>query len=94
MVLHDEIGLSPDELQVLTNDLCYTFARSTTAVSIVSPAYYARLACERGRCYLRSLFQGITKQPDDLYDQDPMLEAKSLWKDGVAQPLKETMFYL
>ncbi|KAJ7521394.1 hypothetical protein O6H91_19G051600 [Diphasiastrum complanatum] len=48
-VLYDEIGFSPDELQQLTNYLCYTYARSTTAVSVVAPIYYAHLAAIRCR---------------------------------------------
>ena len=106
--MHDEIGLSPDELQTLTHDMSYLFARATKAVSLVPPAYYADLACERGRCYLRALLQGITeravtatssgkkktKEEEEEYARGTMEEAKRLWKDGVSGPLKETMFYL
>ncbi|KAK7322499.1 hypothetical protein VNO77_25880 [Canavalia gladiata] len=43
-VLHDEIGFSADGLQELVHYLCYTYQRSTTAVSIVAPIYYAHWA--------------------------------------------------
>ncbi|CAA7024297.1 unnamed protein product [Microthlaspi erraticum] len=53
-VLHDENGFSADALQMLTNSLCYTFARCTRSVSIVPPAYYAHLAAFRARYYMES----------------------------------------
>ena len=59
-VVHDEIKIGADQLQCLTNDISYMFARATKAVSLVSPAYYADLACERGRCYIHPLLQGIS----------------------------------
>src|SRR4051812_28166459 len=37
-VVHDEIKFQADELQKLTNDVSYLFARATKAVSLVSPA--------------------------------------------------------
>uniref|UniRef100_U9UQ28 Piwi domain-containing protein n=1 Tax=Rhizophagus irregularis (strain DAOM 181602 / DAOM 197198 / MUCL 43194) TaxID=747089 RepID=U9UQ28_RHIID len=44
-VLFDENGFSSDALQILTYNLCYSFARCTRAVSIVPSVYYARLVC-------------------------------------------------
>ncbi|XP_015577594.1 protein argonaute 5 isoform X2 [Ricinus communis] len=51
-VLYDENHFTADNLQVLTNNLCYTFARCTRSVSIVPPAYYAHLAAFRARYYI------------------------------------------
>ncbi|XP_068646906.1 protein argonaute 1-like [Aristolochia californica] len=51
-VLWDENKFSADELQLLTNNLCYTYARCTRSVSIVPPAYYAHLAAFRARFYM------------------------------------------
>ncbi|KAF5730258.1 protein argonaute 1 [Tripterygium wilfordii] len=51
-VLWDENKFSADELQSLTNNLCYTYARCTRSVSIVPPAYYAHLAAFRARFYM------------------------------------------
>ncbi|GAY65854.1 hypothetical protein CUMW_244220 [Citrus unshiu] len=51
-VLFDENRFSADGLQVLTNNLCYTYARCTRSVSIVPPAYYAHLAAFRARFYI------------------------------------------
>ncbi|KAH9700182.1 protein argonaute 5 [Citrus sinensis] len=51
-VLYDENRFTADGLQVLTNNLCYTYARCTRSVSIVPPAYYAHLAAFRARYYI------------------------------------------
>lgn len=51
-VLFDENNFTADELQMLTNNLTYTYARCTRSVSIVPPAYYAHLAAFRARYYM------------------------------------------
>ncbi|KAI1467708.1 Piwi-domain-containing protein [Daldinia caldariorum] len=57
-VVHDEIfrekfqGSSADALETLTHCLCYVFGRSTGAVGVCTPAYYADLVCNRARCYV------------------------------------------
>ncbi|KAA8550272.1 hypothetical protein F0562_001956 [Nyssa sinensis] len=51
-VLYDENNFTADALQILTNNLCYTYARCTRSVSIVPPAYYAHLAAFRARYYI------------------------------------------
>ncbi|XP_050370071.1 protein argonaute 5-like [Argentina anserina] len=53
-VLLDENRFTGDGLQVLTNNLCYTYARCTRSVSIVPPAYYAHLVAFRARHYIDS----------------------------------------
>ncbi|PPR00949.1 hypothetical protein CVT24_000256 [Panaeolus cyanescens] len=97
-VVHDEIGFTQDQLQGLTNDVSYLFARATKAVSLVSPAYYADLACERGRCYLHPLLQGISSSAGSTVsganEEAVMQEAQRLWANGVSDKLKDTMFYL
>ncbi|KAG6811918.1 hypothetical protein H0H92_005249 [Tricholoma furcatifolium] len=99
-VVHDDIGFTADTLQGLTNAVSYMFARATKAVSLVSPAYYADLACERGRCYLHKLLQGVdsssgsTRSGDDA-EQQVFREATQMWNNGVhGAALKDTMFYL
>ena len=102
-VVHDEIGIGADQLQALTNDISYMFARATKAVSLVSPAYYADLACERGRCYIHPLLQGIsdsgTTASSGSGEDEVMTEAKKMWRfdnspNAVAGALKDTMFYI
>ncbi|XP_037413660.1 protein argonaute MEL1-like isoform X2 [Triticum dicoccoides] len=51
-VLYDENHFTADALQSLTNNLCYTYAHCTRAVSVVQPAYYAHLAAFRARYYV------------------------------------------
>ncbi|OJD35326.1 rna interference and silencing protein [Diplodia corticola] len=46
-----------DVLEELTLALCYLFGRATKAVSYCPPAYYADIACERGRAYLSDVFE-------------------------------------
>ncbi|RZC76718.1 hypothetical protein C5167_000873 [Papaver somniferum] len=50
-VLYDENKFTANGLQVLTNNLCYTYARCTRSVSVVPPAYYAHLGAFRARYY-------------------------------------------
>jgi len=47
IVTHDDCHLSVAQLQQLSYDLCYTYARATRSVSIPAPVYYADLVCGR-----------------------------------------------
>ena len=95
-VVHDEIGFNADLLQKLTNDISYMFARATKAVSLVSPAYYADLACERGRCYIHELLQQVEATTTGSDNEDQVMRmAQNLWRNGVKGPvLSGSMFYL
>ena len=53
-----------DMVEDMTHSLCYLFGRSTRAVSLCPPAYYADLACERARCYLSRYFEPGPPLPD------------------------------
>ena len=53
-VLFDEIGMTNEQLAVLTNSLCYLFGRCNMAVSKVTPVMYAHLAAFRARKLLRA----------------------------------------
>ncbi len=48
-VVYDDHGFKADDLQLLSYQLCYTFARCTRSVSVVTPAYYAHLVAFRAR---------------------------------------------
>jgi hypothetical protein len=84
VVIKDENKFGADQLQMLTHNLCYTFARATRAVSICPPAYYADLLCERGRSYLQGVLKG---------DGSEKFTAGS-WHRDVHKDLAETMYYL
>ncbi|QRV95662.1 protein argonaute 5 [Ceratobasidium sp. AG-Ba] len=98
-VVHDDNGFTADRLQALTYGMAYLFARATKAVSLVPPAYYADLACERGRCYLKQLlnaFEGATSiRSGGSTEEQVVEEAHKLWGRGPTGPcVKETMFYI
>lgn len=84
VVLKDDIKLGADQLQSLTHNLCYTFARATRSVSICPPAYYADLLCERGRSYLQSVLKGDGSTPF----------SASEWQRDVNPALMVSMYYL
>lgn len=48
-VIYDDHKFTPDDLQILSYNLCYTFGRCTRSVSVVTPAYYAHLVAFRAR---------------------------------------------
>ncbi|KAI5793057.1 Piwi domain-containing protein [Geopyxis carbonaria] len=99
-VIHDSNGFKADGLQQVTHNLCYLFSRATKSVSICPPAYYADLACERGRCYI----YGLLNASDDVSSksggseaqeiENTVRAARKLWDTGVHSRLKDTMFYL
>ncbi|KAH7333964.1 Piwi domain-containing protein [Rhizoctonia solani] len=98
-VVHDENDFKSDQLQGLTYGMAYLFARATKAVSLVPPAYYADLACERGRCYLNQLlnaFDGAASiKSGSSSDEEVVKQAHALWGRGPTGPvIKDTMFYI
>ncbi|XP_078436609.1 protein argonaute MEL1-like [Wolffia australiana] len=58
-VLYDENNFSADNIQSLTNKLCYTYARCTRSVSVVPPVYYAHLAAARARYYVDGISSDV-----------------------------------
>ncbi|KAK2871997.1 hypothetical protein FQN49_002633 [Arthroderma sp. PD_2] len=89
VVLKDESSFTASELQIMTHNLSYIFGRATRSVSIATPAYYADILCERGRCYLYDTFHCKDNGAALPYD-----EAKSKWLWGVHADLAESMFYI
>ena len=60
-VLYDDNKISSDDLQEITYRMCYLYARSTRAVSIVPSAYYAHLVAARARCYREGGVSGTSQ---------------------------------
>ncbi|KAF9476154.1 QDE2 protein [Pholiota conissans] len=103
-VVYDENSLQADEIQQGTHDTSYLYARATKAVSLIPAAYYADLACERGRCYLNEFLvddktsvgggssRGRYSKEEEakrVFDQ-----AKQYWGQGLHADIKDTMFYI
>ncbi|KAL5699183.1 Protein argonaute mel1 [Ranunculus cassubicifolius] len=89
-VLYDENKFSVDQMQTLTNNLCYTYARCTRSVSVVPPAYYAHLAAFRARYYIEG----------EVSDTGSGVPSATRGRTGVTRPLptikdnvKDVMFY-
>ncbi|KAI9714677.1 MAG: hypothetical protein M1812_006342 [Candelaria pacifica] len=60
VVLTDDNNFSADHLQLLTNSVCWTYARATRSVSIVPPVYYADQAAERAKLQMRTAADGTS----------------------------------
>ncbi|KAK5082233.1 hypothetical protein LTR05_007377 [Lithohypha guttulata] len=57
VVLRNEIpNISIEDIAQATYDLCFMWARGTSAVGLVPPSYYADLAATRGRHYMHSIY--------------------------------------
>ncbi|KAK9450874.1 Piwi domain-containing protein [Limtongia smithiae] len=50
-VIHDENKMPVDLFQQFVHNMCFTFARATTSVSLCPPVYYAHLAGQRGHAH-------------------------------------------
>jgi len=90
-VVYDENSLSADDIQQGTHDISYLYARATKAVSLIPAAYYADLACERGRCYLNDFLvddktstAGSTKGDRKEEEAKVFAAAKRAWGEGVS----------
>ncbi|CAB4387407.1 unnamed protein product [Rhizophagus irregularis] len=79
-VLVDDNKFKADDFQSLTNKLCYLNARCTSSISIVTPAYYAHLICNRARHY--TVWQGESSSEG------------SATCASVSKPLTNLMYFL
>lgn len=93
MVIYDENNFGADEIQQGAHNFSYLYARATKAVSLIPPAYYADLACERGRCYINDfLSDDKTSASGRRVDKDAerariFNEARLKWGEGVRRAL-------
>jgi len=93
-VIRDDIGFDANKLQALTHNICYLFGRATKGVSIVSPAYYADLACDRGRFYIHPLLSGTEQNGKDMTEDQVKAKAREYFREGIATELKKVMWYI
>ncbi|KAG9286308.1 hypothetical protein G9A89_014295 [Geosiphon pyriformis] len=68
-VLLDENHFIPDDLQTLSYNLCYLYARCTRAVSLVPPVYYAHLICKRARFHAYGSFSDATSSDEEIFTE-------------------------
>ncbi|KAI0117862.1 ribonuclease H-like domain-containing protein [Nemania sp. FL0031] len=87
-----------DELQMVTQSMCYVFGRATKAVSYCTPAYYADILCERARCYLYHVFEDASSVPfaSGATPEEIEWNLNRRYQDAIkiAGSLKDTMFYI
>ncbi|KAF7329232.1 Argonaute-like protein [Mycena kentingensis (nom. inval.)] len=100
-VVYDELKLTADEIQQGSNDFSYLYARATKAVSLIPAAYYADLACERGRYYLNDFMDDRTTTVSGRGGSDRQAErdrvfdaARQSWGNGIHEDLRDSMFYI
>lgn len=104
-MIYDENKLGADEVQQGIHTSSYLYARATKAVSLVPAAYYADLACERGRYYLNDFLnaddksstivsKGGSKASKEEAERKVYNDAVKAWGQGVHQELKNSMFYI
>jgi hypothetical protein len=63
------------------------------AVSLAPPAYYADLACERGRCYLYDLLNAGEKK-GAFSEAEVEERADVVWGKGIGAAVGRAMFYI
>ncbi|KAL4080951.1 Piwi domain-containing protein [Scleroderma citrinum] len=104
-VIYDENRLGVDEVQQGIHTSSYLYARATKAVSLIPAAYYADLACERGRYYLNDFLNADDKSSTIISKQGTKMakeeaekkvheDALKMWGKGVNDGLKHSMFYI
>ncbi|KXT15726.1 hypothetical protein AC579_1559 [Pseudocercospora musae] len=84
--LQNDMRFSADELQRVTHDFCYAYARATRGVSYCAPAYYADRLCDRGRAYLR---HWLTRQDHQLYRASRPIRNRNLPANAPAETFTE-----
>ncbi|KAH9017046.1 Piwi-domain-containing protein [Lactarius hengduanensis] len=65
VVLYDESSLTANDVQQGVHTASYLYARATKAVSLVPPAYYADIVCERARYWIHEFLLANTQDDDD-----------------------------
>ncbi|KAI1794380.1 Piwi-domain-containing protein [Ganoderma leucocontextum] len=97
VVIYDENKLDADTVQQGTHTASYLYVRATKPVSLVPAAYYADIACERGREYLNVLMNLDERCPQarsTVNREETYENAVRMWGNGVHEDLKDTMFYI
>ncbi|CAA19275.1 argonaute [Schizosaccharomyces pombe] len=87
-VLHDEIQMPPDQFQTLCYNLCYVYARATSAVSLVPPVYYAHLVSNLAR------YQDVTADDTFVETSEASMDQEVKPLLALSSKLKTKMWYM
>ena len=94
VILHNEEKHELKTIAQMTHQLCYLFGRATRSVSVCPAAYYADLACDRARHYVRRFYHAPNAHgPRETFDT----ERDGPEFDRLLRPhdnIKGTMFYI
>lgn len=82
-----------NEVEKLTQALCYSYSRATKAVSLCTPAYHADILCERARRYLADVFEGGSDAASTVAGSSTT-GGIDLAKFAIHPKLVNTMFYI
>ncbi|KAJ1773365.1 hypothetical protein IW140_000965 [Coemansia sp. RSA 1813] len=88
VVLHNDVGFTADELQLLTYSLCYTYAICTRSVSLVPPVYYAHRVADRARCHMVEMgmeFEDASSASGDYYTVGTAVGSKAGTTDATGE---------
>ena len=86
IMIYDDLNVSQNGIEELTNRLTWLFGRSTTSISISPAARYADMLCDRARCYMHDVYTGGSHQN--------YVAVASSWNGEVAPALAKTMFFV
>ncbi|KAI1618837.1 Piwi domain-containing protein [Exophiala viscosa] len=89
VILHNTTGFSRDEIAQATHHLCFLFGRSSGTVSVCPAAYYADLAADRARCYVRKFYVSAARGT-----WDPNCDQNHELNLAIHPRLREKMFYI
>lgn len=79
-----------NELERVTQALCYSYSRATKAVSLCTPAYHADILCERARRYMADLFEGGSDDASSVAGASSAIATTV----KIHPKLEKTMFYI
>ncbi|KAH9854098.1 Piwi domain-containing protein [Lenzites betulinus] len=94
IVLANEAGLSPPEVQQLTFHLCHSYASATRSVSIPAPVYYADRICARMEFHVAEGTAGMSDTASNVTGQNEEFNLE-YWKAQFQQSgLNKRMYFI
>jgi len=93
-VIWDENRMPIDDFQAFVYNSCYTYIRSTTAVSLVPPTYYAHLASARARMHEPIHDDGFTVSSSTDVEAPPNVDDGERSLKALHDGMKNTMWFI